>query len=160
MGLERYPQNTTSPLGGTRLYNFNLCWVDVIAPKTESLLTRDLMFDAVPYSSASSFCTRGIWSLGGMMREIILVPFLNKRLAVFSFSRMITLWPFQGFWWVSWLSIQQYFYLQSTLRSWLRMFLELGDGKKGFYSKDVGSSHEESAKNWLSFSRKSESLFL
>jgi hypothetical protein len=41
------------------------------------------MFDAVPYSSASSFCTRGIWSLGGMMREIILVPFLNKWLAVF-----------------------------------------------------------------------------
>ena len=76
--LETYPQNTTSPLGGTRLYNFNLCWVDVMAPKTESLLTRDLMFDAVPYSSASSFCTRGIWSLGGMMREIILVPFLNK----------------------------------------------------------------------------------
>ena len=75
--VETYPQNTTSPLGGTRLYNFNLCWVDVMAPKTESLLTRDLMFDAVPYSSASSFCTRGIWSLGGMMREIILVPFLN-----------------------------------------------------------------------------------
>src|SRR5271170_1964484 len=92
----QYPQNTTSPLGGTRLYNFNLCWVDVMAPKTDSLFTRDLIFDAVPYSSASSFCTRGIWSLGGMMREIMLVPFLNKRLACFS-SRALPSGHFKAF---------------------------------------------------------------
>ena len=55
-----YPQNITSPLGGTRLYNFSLCWVEVIAPKTDNLFTRDLILDAVPYSSASSFWTRGI----------------------------------------------------------------------------------------------------
>jgi hypothetical protein len=45
-----------------------------MAPNTESLLTRDLMLDAVPYSSARSFWTRGIWSFGGIMREIMLVP--------------------------------------------------------------------------------------
>ena len=57
-GRAKYPQNTTSPFGGTLLYNFNLCWVDVIAPRTESRFTRDLIFEAVPYSSASIFCTR------------------------------------------------------------------------------------------------------
>jgi hypothetical protein len=35
------------------LYNFSLCWVDVIADKTDCRLTRDLMFDAVPYSPIS-----------------------------------------------------------------------------------------------------------
>ena len=34
------------------------------------------MFEAVPYSSANIFETRGIWSLGGMINEIMLVPFL------------------------------------------------------------------------------------
>lgn len=49
----------------------------MIAPSTERRFTRDLMFDAVPNSSASILLTREIWSLGGMMREIILVPFLK-----------------------------------------------------------------------------------
>jgi len=46
-----------------------------MAPKTDSRLTRDLMLDAVPYSSDNILFTREIWSPGGMMREIIEVPF-------------------------------------------------------------------------------------
>jgi len=49
--------------------------VDVIAPRTERRLTRDLILDAVPYSSESILLTREIWSPGGMMREIMDVPF-------------------------------------------------------------------------------------
>jgi len=49
--------------------------VDVIAPRTERRLTRDLMLDAVPYSSESILLTREIWSPGGIMREIMEVPF-------------------------------------------------------------------------------------
>ena len=45
----------------------------------ENLFTRDLIFDAVPYSSANIFAIRGIWSLGGITKEIILVPFLKWR---------------------------------------------------------------------------------
>ena len=59
------------------LYNFNLCCTDVIAPNTDNLLTRLLIFEAVPNSSANIFETRGIWSFGGMMREIMLVPLLK-----------------------------------------------------------------------------------
>ena len=55
------------------------CWTEVIAPSTDSLLTRDLILEAVPYSSASSLLTRAIWSFGGMIREIILVPFLKVK---------------------------------------------------------------------------------
>lgn len=40
------------------------------------LLTRDLMLDAVPYSSPSILLTRAIISLGGMMSEIMDVPLL------------------------------------------------------------------------------------
>ena len=47
------PTNNTSPFGGTRLYSFSLCCVLVIAASTDSLFTRDLMFDAVPYSCVS-----------------------------------------------------------------------------------------------------------
>jgi len=36
------------------------------------------MFDAVPNSSASIFAAREIWSLGGRMSEIMLVPFLRR----------------------------------------------------------------------------------
>ena len=62
-----------------------------MAPRTLSRFTLDLMLDAVPYSSANIFDTRDIWSPehkiyllncchrvgipGGMMSEIILVPF-------------------------------------------------------------------------------------
>src|SRR5437763_13897343 len=35
------------------VYNFNLCCVEVIAANTDKRLTRDLMLDAVPYSSAN-----------------------------------------------------------------------------------------------------------
>lgn len=49
----------------------------MIAPRTDSLLTRDLIFDAVPNSSANILETLEIWSLGGMMRDIIEVPFLK-----------------------------------------------------------------------------------
>jgi len=49
----------------------------VIAPRTDSLLTRLLMFEAVPYSSASIRLIRAIWSFGGMIREIMLVPLLK-----------------------------------------------------------------------------------
>lgn len=50
-----------------------------MAPSTLCLLTRDFMFDAVPYSSANIFDTLAIWSLGGMMSEIMLVPFLKVK---------------------------------------------------------------------------------
>ena len=42
------------------LYSLSLCWVDVMAPRTESRLTRDLILEAVPYSSANIFDTRDI----------------------------------------------------------------------------------------------------
>ena len=59
------------------LYNFSLCCTDVMAPSTDNLLTRLLILEAVPNSSANIFATRAIWSLGGMMSEIMLVPFLE-----------------------------------------------------------------------------------
>jgi len=39
-----------------------------MAPRTEDRLTRDLMLDAVPNSSASILLTLEIWSFGGMIR--------------------------------------------------------------------------------------------
>ena len=57
-------------------YSFNLCCTDVMAPSTDSLFTRDLILEAVPNSSANILLIREIWSLGGMMSEIIDVPFL------------------------------------------------------------------------------------
>lgn len=54
----------TSPFVGTRVNSFSRCCVDVIAERTESRLTRDFMFEAVPYSSASILAAREIWSLG------------------------------------------------------------------------------------------------
>lgn len=42
------------------VYNFSLCCTDVIAPNTDNLFTRDLMFDAVPNSSANILLTRDI----------------------------------------------------------------------------------------------------
>lgn len=60
------------------LYSFSLCCTEVMAPSTESLLTLLLMFDAVPNSSANILATLDIWSFGGMINEIILVPLLKK----------------------------------------------------------------------------------
>lgn len=37
------------------------------------------MLDAVPNSSANILLTRDIWSFGGMINEIMLVPFLKKK---------------------------------------------------------------------------------
>ncbi len=51
--------------------------MEVMASSTERRLVRDLMLVAVPYSSASILFTRETWSRGGMMREIMLVPFLE-----------------------------------------------------------------------------------
>ena len=56
--------------------------MDVIADSTERRLTRDLMFDAVPNSSASIFAAREIWSLGGRISEIMLVPLLHAQTKV------------------------------------------------------------------------------
>ena len=50
-----------------------------MAPRTERRLTLLLMLDAVPYSSPNIFATREIWSFGGIINEIMLVPFLNRR---------------------------------------------------------------------------------
>lgn len=49
-----------------------------MAPRTDRRFTRDLMLEAVPNSSANILATRGIWSFGGMMSEIILVPLLQQ----------------------------------------------------------------------------------
>ena len=60
------------------LYSFSLCCTEVMAPSTESLLTLLLMLEAVPNSSANILATLEIWSLGGMISEIILVPLLRR----------------------------------------------------------------------------------
>lgn len=64
---------TTNP---PLVYNLSLCCTDVMADNTDSLLTRDLMLDAVPNSSANILLTLAIWSFGGMINDIIDVPFL------------------------------------------------------------------------------------
>ena len=95
------PTKSTRPFGGTRLYNFNLCWVLVIAANTESRLTRDLILDAVPYSCVNIAEARDTWSwmeygeismsicqspahrsrrtFGGMIRLIMEVPALQGK---------------------------------------------------------------------------------
>lgn len=45
-----------------------------MAERTDWRFTRLLMFEAVPYSSASILVTRATWSRGGIMSEIMLVP--------------------------------------------------------------------------------------
>ena len=45
-----------------------------MAPKTLNRFTRDLMLEAVPYSSASILLIWDICVPGGMMREIMDVP--------------------------------------------------------------------------------------
>ena len=54
------PQYITKPFVGTLLYNLSLACTDVMALSTDCLLTRDLIFVAVPSSSANIFATRGI----------------------------------------------------------------------------------------------------
>ena len=56
--------------------SFNLLCTDVMASSTDSLFTRDLILEAFPISSANILLIREIWSLGGMISEIIDVPFL------------------------------------------------------------------------------------
>ena len=68
------PQYMTSPFFGHLLYSFKRCWVLVIAPRTDRRLTRLLMLEAVPYSSASILLIWLIWVPGGMISEIIDVP--------------------------------------------------------------------------------------
>ena len=63
------------PLGGHLLYSLRRCCVLVMAERTDNLLTRDLILEAVPYSSESILLTREIWSPGGMINEIMEVPF-------------------------------------------------------------------------------------
>ena len=46
----------------TLLYSFRRCWAEVMAPSTDCLFTRLLMFDAVPNSSPSIFWTRETWT--------------------------------------------------------------------------------------------------
>ena len=45
-----------------------------MAESTERRFTRDLIFDAVPNSSANIFAARETWSFGGMIKLIIEVP--------------------------------------------------------------------------------------
>ena len=71
------PQYRTRPLGGTLLKSFRRCCVEVIASSTDSRLTRDLMFEAVPYSSASILAANEICDFGGRISEIMLVPLLR-----------------------------------------------------------------------------------
>lgn len=42
------------------VYNLSLCWTDVMAPRTDRRFTRDLIFEAVPNSSANILLTREI----------------------------------------------------------------------------------------------------
>ena len=53
------------------------CCVEVIAESTERRLTRDLMLDAVPNSSASILAAIEIWDFGGRISDIMLVPLLQ-----------------------------------------------------------------------------------
>lgn len=42
------------------VYNLSLCWTEVMAPRTDNLFTLDLIFEAVPNSSANILLTREI----------------------------------------------------------------------------------------------------
>jgi len=48
------------------------------------------MFDAVPNSSASIRDTRDTWSLGGMMRDIMLVPLLQAHASTMDHAHTTT----------------------------------------------------------------------
>ena len=72
----------TRPLGGTLLKSLRRCCVEVMASSTDWRFTRDLMFDAVPYSSASIFAAIEICDFGGRMSEIMEVPLLRAATAM------------------------------------------------------------------------------
>src|SRR5690242_19909960 len=59
----------TRPLGGTLEYSFRRCWVEVMADRTDRRLTRDLMLEAVPNSSANILAARETWYLGAVHSE-------------------------------------------------------------------------------------------
>lgn len=69
-----------------------------MAPRTERRLTRDLILEAVPYSSESILLTREIWSPGGIMREIMEVPFPRAawRFLISFFTLNISIFLFLG----------------------------------------------------------------
>jgi len=48
--------------------SFSFCWTDVIAPRTDNRFTRDLILEAVPYSSANILLTCEIWDFGGIIK--------------------------------------------------------------------------------------------
>ena len=48
-----------------------------MAPRTERRFASNLKLDALPNSSANIFATREIWSLGGMISDIMPVPLLR-----------------------------------------------------------------------------------
>ena len=65
----------------TFVNNFSRCWTDVIAPRTDNLLTLDLIFEAVPYSSANILLTRLIWSpenIGNHNRNLNICTLWNR----------------------------------------------------------------------------------
>lgn len=51
--------------------------MDVIADNTDNRFTRDLMLDAVPYSSANILAIKETCPFGGIISEIIDVPLLK-----------------------------------------------------------------------------------
>jgi hypothetical protein len=55
------PQYTTRPFGGTFEYSLRRCCVEVMAERTESRLTRDLMLEAVPCDFGQHFGWWGCW---------------------------------------------------------------------------------------------------
>jgi hypothetical protein len=60
-----------NPFGGTLLNSFSFCCVEVIAPKTDNRLTLDLIFEAVPYSSANIFTALETCSFGLLINKIL-----------------------------------------------------------------------------------------
>ena len=51
-------------------YSFSFCCVEVMAPSTESLFTRDLMLEAVPYSLTSMLVELAIWSVSSNAQRV------------------------------------------------------------------------------------------
>lgn len=51
-------------------YSFSFCCVEVMAPSTESLFTRDLMLEAVPYSPTNMLVELAIWSVSSNAQRV------------------------------------------------------------------------------------------
>lgn len=64
LGSDNFTAVDNEAVGGTLVYNLSRCCVDVMADRTDKRLTRDLILDAVPNSSANIFAARETWSLG------------------------------------------------------------------------------------------------